>query len=331
MLYRSEAVGRIDDELLLDLGWELWARAKDVAFVSRAMNSGRVNCPACGQEARRRRREHSEGRTRAEATVTCEACDSAYTWREVKDSLRHARPLCLSCGNDLAWTYATSMMTCPKCGSAKDAQAYRRSIKGRVRLPCPHCTKPVRQPEKLAMGSRTGSPEEAQCEACGATHIWRDVRAHWRAEATCRCGARYEHSEDGLTCRECSRVVTRTKLNERLRRRRRGPCPSCGEAMSRAADTVWCGACEWEGSWNSFKATWQGETLTTGAGVPACERFIAAWPTARDVGRQMVLVDGFLHALHNGPLAPLFVQGTRESVAELLDEIGGIKRGTPGA
>jgi transposase-like protein len=313
--------------LLLGLGWELWARAKDVVYVSRAVNDGWVQCPACGQEARRRRRDGPEGHGRKEETATCSSCRSSYTWREVKDSLRHARPLCLSCGSDLRWTYNTSTLTCPECEVDMHARAYRQSLKGRKILPCPHCTTPIRQPEKRAGGSWVGSPEEARCEACGATHVWRDVKAHWRAEATCGCGAQFERSEDGLTCRECRRVVTRTKLNERLRRRRRGPCPACGETMSRAADTVRCGTCEWEGPWDSLKATWQGETLTTGAGVPACERFIEAWPTARDAPRQMMLVDGFLHALHNGPLAPLFVQGSRDSVAALLDEIGGIKRG----
>ncbi len=327
MLYRSEAVGRVDDELLLDIGWELWARAKDVVYVSLATKTGRVECPGCGREARRRRRDGDGGYSRVPTTVTCEACESAYTWDDVKNSLRHARPLCLSCGSDLEWTYATNMLRCVECEVDKDARAYRQSIKGRVRLPCPHCTTPVRQPEKSATGSWAGSPEEARCETCGVTHSWRDVRAHWRAEARCRCGARLGESEGGLSCAACERTYTRTKLNERLRRRRRGPCPSCGEAMSRAADIVRCEACEWEGSWESFRATWKGETLMTGAGVPTCERLIEAWPTARGAARQMMLVDGFLHALHHGPLAPLFVQGSRESVAVLLDEIGGIERG----
>jgi hypothetical protein len=35
----------------------------------------------------------------------------------------------------------------------------------------------------------------------------------------------------------------------------------------------------------------------------------------------MILIDGFVHALHDGPLAPLLVEGDRESVLALLDEI----------
>jgi hypothetical protein len=41
----------------------------------------------------------------------------------------------------------------------------------------------------------------------------------------------------------------------------------------------------------------------------------------------MILVDSLLHELHDqGALGPLLVQGTRESVAELLDAIGGLSR-----
>jgi len=51
-LYRSEAAGLLDEELLMEVGWALWARARDVAHVSRAHHSGWVACPACGERAR---------------------------------------------------------------------------------------------------------------------------------------------------------------------------------------------------------------------------------------------------------------------------------------
>jgi hypothetical protein len=41
----------------------------------------------------------------------------------------------------------------------------------------------------------------------------------------------------------------------------------------------------------------------------------------------MVLVDSLLHELHcQGPLAPLLVEGSAESLAGLLDELGGVRR-----
>ena len=79
-----------------------------------------------------------------------------------------------------------------------------------------------------------------------------------------------------------------------------------------------------------MRRTWQGRKLLTGAGVPACRRFVKEWETSRDVGTQVILVDSFLHELHTGPLAPLFVAASPEAVLQLLDEIGGIRRAWTG-
>jgi hypothetical protein len=43
----------------------------------------------------------------------------------------------------------------------------------------------------------------------------------------------------------------------------------------------------------------------------------------------MILVDGFLHELHTGPLAPLFIDAAPDRVRALLDEIGGVRRARP--
>jgi len=74
------------------------------------------------------------------------------------------------------------------------------------------------------------------------------------------------------------------------------------------------------------RRSWQGQRLLTGAGVPACRRFAEEWPACRDVAQQMIRVDAFLHELHTGPLAPLFIAARPETVLKLLDEIGGIRR-----
>jgi hypothetical protein len=88
-----------------------------------------------------------------------------------------------------------------------------------------------------------------------------------------------------------------------------------------------CGECGWEGAWEAFRRTWAGEGLLTGAGDSACREFVGRWPTCRDAGAQMVLVDSLLHELHcQGPLAPLLVEGSAESLAGLLDELGGVRR-----
>lgn len=67
----------------------------------------------------------------------------------------------------------------------------------------------------------------------------------------------------------------------------------------------------------------------TGAGVPACERFVGRWSRAREPMEQMLAIDMFLHELHYGPLAPLLVDGGREAVLAMLDEFAGIRPAAP--
>ena len=148
----------------------------------------------------------------------------------------------------------------------------------------------------------------------------------WRRTPKCTCGALLSDTDGVLRCPACGKSWTRTQYSRRLSRRRTGPCPGCGETISRERDLVQCGECGWEGSWNAFRRMWQGEALLTGAGVPACEQFVAKWPHCRDNGEQMILIDSFLHELHAGPLAPLFVSGGKASVLALLDELAGMKR-----
>jgi hypothetical protein len=45
-LYELDAAGRLDDELLDDVGWRIWERLTDVIRVT----NGRVRCPICGAD-----------------------------------------------------------------------------------------------------------------------------------------------------------------------------------------------------------------------------------------------------------------------------------------
>jgi hypothetical protein len=45
----------------------------------------------------------------------------------------------------------------------------------------------------------------------------------------------------------------------------------------------------------------------------------------------MLLIDGLIHALHFGPLAPLFIEGEKDHVLELLDELAGCRTPAPPA
>lgn len=326
-LYRSEAASRLDEELLLDLGWALWARARDVATVSEAVISGWVTCPNCGERARRLRRERIVDRAAIVSHSSCRHCGRAWGWSEMKEALMLS-PRCLGCGQPLAWRYEGSELSCSACGESWEFATYRRLAHGRKRLPCPACGAPVaRVRGDVEADTEEAEIDEAKCHGCGAVHSLPALRQAWREALPCPCGGRLCTRGREVVCTTCGATVPRRRISERLARRRTGPCPTCGERMSLPRDTVRCRHCGWQGPWSGFRRTWQGERLLTGAGVGACRRFTSRWPACRDAASQMILVDGLLHQLHClGPLAPLLVEGTAQSVAALLDEIGGVRR-----
>ncbi|HEV8638005.1 MAG TPA: hypothetical protein VG370_27640 [Chloroflexota bacterium] len=58
-LYETDAAGRLDEELLLDVGWALLSRCESIVLV----NDGKVRCPSCGTvfKVRRTYRERGKG------------------------------------------------------------------------------------------------------------------------------------------------------------------------------------------------------------------------------------------------------------------------------
>jgi len=59
----------------------------------------------------------------------------------------------------------------------------------------------------------------------------------------------------------------------------------------------------------------------TGASVAACQGFVECWPQCGTPKAKILLIDSFIHELHGGPLAPLFIRGSKGAVAALLDEL----------
>jgi ribosomal protein L37AE/L43A len=79
-LYEANAAGLLDDEVLDDVGWRLWARLSDVIRVT----SGRVRCPSCGAEFQVRAPHRS-----AEEAVRCPGCDWTVTPQAWHKSWEH--------------------------------------------------------------------------------------------------------------------------------------------------------------------------------------------------------------------------------------------------
>lgn len=322
-LYRSLRGGAVDEDLLLEVGWALWARARDVAAVSTAVHTGRVACAACGGEAQRTRRlAYAPGG--APRPVSCAHCGYEGDWSDVRDAMRR-RPRCLACGVPMAWRYAETELHCPGCSVQITFKEWLRRMGQRATLPCPRCLEPLRRPAPQphpASQLRTPSPQAVTCDHCGETHTEAALRAHWRSHPRCPCGASLVATEGGLRCETCGRELTRGKFSELLARRRSGPCPSCGQRIGRPRDVVRCQSCGDERPWSHYRRAWQGRKLMTGAGVPVCEQFVARWPGFVSTQEQIIAVDSFIHELHFGPLAPLLVGGDRAAVLQLLDELG---------
>ena len=330
-LYHDESQGFLDPDVVLDVGWDLWARARDVARVSVAVHTGIVQCAQCGGAAQRTRSQGSQGAAPA-SPVHCTRCNHAASWRDLGDALRR-RPRCLDCGAPLEWDYGEGGVACRKCATGLAFRDWRQRLRGRVWLPCPGCGQKVRKPigveRRSARAARANPPpgETVTCPACNQAHPWRDVRGHWRREAKCACGGKLTDRGGELRCDSCGRATDRGRLTRRLSRRRTGPCPSCGKTIRRDADAVVCQRCGASKPWNAYRRAWQGQHLLTGAGVDACKEFVERWPQCRTPKAQVLLIDSLVHELHDGPLAPLFILGSKQSVAVLLDELAGRRPG----
>ncbi len=255
-LYRGESQGRLDPDLLNEVGWTLWERARDVIYVSEAMWTGVVRCPACNARAQQIRR--TVGPRRPFRATSCGDCGYEGSWDAVRDALRTA-PLCLRCLEPLEWAYRREELHCRRCDETTGYRLWRHRMRGRKLLPCPQC------------GKRLSKPPLEGAE-------WAEVPAKTRP----------------------GKARTEKRKN-----------------------VVRCTACDWQGQWSWFKQSWQGQKLATGGGLPVCHRFRDEWERCRDPRDQMLLIDGFIHALHFGPLAPLFVEGERDSVLALLDDLAG--------
>jgi len=75
-LYRSDAAGLLDEELLDDAGTILLARCQSILEVAEA-KKGRVRCPACREAGRETVFERERGR---ESVLSCPACGWQTTW-----------------------------------------------------------------------------------------------------------------------------------------------------------------------------------------------------------------------------------------------------------
>jgi len=282
-LYRYARLGIYDDALLHDVGWELYARCADIATVNAVYREGRVPCPQCSTKVARQIDplfSSGEGGTH-ENWFHCPHCTERLLWRDCRESLRET-PRCFDCYSLL---HGTAELQC-NCGKSWEQKAYRRSIRGRIRLPCPRCLHLVRKPPAASTGRvvkyRQSRPQlhcpkcqgvalhtrgNIQCTACSYTRRWRDYRKHLK------------------------------KKDEKLE------CPTCRHTFR----------------WQAWRKS--ARSLRTGNPSPARE-FVEKWLRCRTPQERMIQIDTLLQTLHGrGPLAPLFIDSREHNIRQMLDDL----------
>jgi len=292
-LYRSERQGMVDENILLDVGWALYALCEDVVTAVTAINLGEVPCPDCDQPLQRKNiptptEAQRTALLRAQHRVGwfhCEHCQSRLLWQDCRDALRK-KPRCFDCNRILKKSGAK--LRCAACDRSWEVKKYRESISRRVLLPCPHCRQRLRRPvfeHYRPHGGREKLPEE-------------------RKYLCSKCKGRMTRKGSSLTCDSCGHSV-------RWR--------SYKKSMKRRDETLVCGNCGHEFRWQEWRR--KGLRYGTGNPSPAAE-FLEKWPKSATTRARMMQVDVLIQAIHGqGALAPVFIAGTKESIRQLLDEL----------
>lgn len=281
-LYRYARLGIYDDTLLYEVGWALYDRCKDIATVADVFREGRVPCPGCSTKIPRRIDplfSSGEGGTH-ENWFHCPHCSKRLLWRDCRQALRDL-PRCFSCRTVLQ--QKPDALSC-ECGQTWTPQSYRRSVRTRVRLPCPHCFNPVRRPEPPA---QTAKPHRT------------------KPELTCpKCGGLAHHIRGNIQCTRCS-------YKRRWREYRK--------SLKNRDETLVCPKCQETFRWQAWRKS--ARTLRTGNPRPARE-FAEKWIRCRTPQQQMIQIDALLQTLHGrGPLAPLFIDSGERKIRQMLDEL----------
>lgn len=297
-LYMLDRKGIYDDDLLLEVGWGLFARGQDVLTFQRALR-GEVTCEKCRSIVHRSIRGRQLQTRRAEEERTrrfpCPSCSQTISWPDCASPLTK-KPRCLRCWDPLKWHYSANTLSCIRCKREWKWSEYSKSPKRQTRLPCPHCGDIIRRPKRDGPKPIQASPEgesvELTCPRCG--------KSGTRGEGKFRCAnCRYERP-----WRAFARML-RTK-DEHLE------CGECGHTFT----------------WHTWRREHSDANIRTGntAGIRA---FVSQWKTAKTPQAQMIEIDNLLHAIHGrGAMAAVFIEGSQQTATELLDELAGCRPAT---
>jgi len=291
-LYRTQARGRHSERVMLDVGWGLYALCEDVVAAATAFHLGEVPCPNCGHALQRRgiakptarqREALLQARGYAYGWFHCDHCQERLLWQDCRDALRQT-PRCFDCLGPLRKSRA--QLTC-SCGKVWNLRQYRDSLARRKWLPCPKCGQRIRRPEARPI-THTG---EMRCDRAAA-HI------------CSRCGAVASRCGPRLICSACGYAIRWRSRKQLLKRR---------------DEHLHCECCGHDFGWQE----WRRKARRYATGNPsAAAQFVAGWTSSAAPEKQMMHIDMLVQALHGrGALAPVFIEGTAESLRALLDEL----------
>jgi len=283
-VYHFAKLGIWDDDALQHVGTGLYCRCVDIVTVADAYRKGQVPCPRCGAKAQRQIDPLSgmEGHGRHNAWFHCPNCSKRLLWRDCRKALQDD-PRCFDCHSPL---HGSDRLQCANCGKMWDRKAYLRSVKARVRLPCPHCNTIIRKPALEATGTKSQYPPSSQELHCP------------------KCQGIAHHVKGNIVCAECG-------YERRWRDYRK--------SLKRRDEKLACGACGHIFKWQSWRKG--AGSLATGNPKPARE-FADKWPKCRTPQERMLQIDSLLQALHGrGALASLFIEGGEKSIRHMLDEL----------
>ena len=302
-LYRSSRLGLYDEEILQEMGWDLYNRCLAVVAVTRALGFGPVPCPQCGAEVGRKIKLPSgvggSGRSQYAGWFHCPQCTKRLLWQDCRNALRE-HPRCFDCHAVLKRDGGTKRLRCG-CGKEWKARQYRQSVARRLRLPCPDCGTIIRRPpaaggEKRGKVSGERGNERLAPQSSGPN-----------PEIRCpKCRGKTTRKGGVIQCRDCQW---------------QRPWRSYRREQKRRDEKLCCTACEHEFRWQGWKQLVSRFNLGTGNARPA-QAFIEAWPRCKTAAEKMLQVDYLVQALHGrGALAGIFIEGTDRSIRQLLDEL----------
>ena len=119
-----------------------------------------------------------------------------------------------------------------------------------------------------------------------------------------KCGSSAIRSSGRVTCSACGHTVRWKPYKKNLKRRN---------------EILRCAKCYHEFHWQEWRRI--AHRFSTGNPGPAAQ-YLRTWPSSKSEDERMMYIDELIQELHGqGPLAAVFVEGSKESVRTLLDEL----------